>query len=45
MSDDIDGFMRAAFLVELLGVPLVRSRFAGLVVFIASARGLFECIG
>jgi hypothetical protein len=30
MFDDIDGFMRAAFLVELVGVPVVRSGFAGL---------------
>lgn len=30
MFDDIDGFMRAAFLVELVGLPVVRSRFAGL---------------
>jgi protein-S-isoprenylcysteine O-methyltransferase Ste14 len=30
MFDDIDGFMRAAFLVEFVGVPVVRSRFAGL---------------
>lgn len=30
MTSDIDGFMRAAFLVELLGVPLARSLFAGL---------------
>lgn len=30
MFDDLDGFMRAAFVVELCGLPLIRSRFAGL---------------
>ena len=30
MSDGIDGFMRVAFVVEFLGVLLVRSLFAGL---------------
>ena len=45
MIDDIDDFMRAAFVIQFLGVSMVRSMFAGLQIGEAKGREFKESRG